>query len=67
MTYLQKHGGAKARTMDQQLVEGLRYGLERNYTRIFETARREWERRFGGQPDPSDACVSGRISRFALN
>ncbi|MBA2432215.1 MAG: hypothetical protein H0V56_08880 [Chthoniobacterales bacterium] len=63
---LQKHDGANARAMDRQLVEGLRHGLERNYSRIFATARREWERRFGGRPDPSDACVSVRISSYAL-
>jgi hypothetical protein len=42
-------------------LTGLRKALDGAYGRVLQTARREWGRNFGGF-DPSDACVSVRIS-----
>ncbi len=44
----------------RQLTDGLREALDRNFTRLVDAARAEWERNFTG-PDASDACVSVRI------
>jgi hypothetical protein len=46
---------------DDRLIDGLRQGLEINYSRLLETAKRQWENNFAGN-DPSDACVSVRVS-----
>ncbi|HEX8680267.1 MAG TPA: hypothetical protein VF683_09925 [Chthoniobacterales bacterium] len=46
---------------DNELAAGLRTAIDGKYGRIFQAARREWERTFAGR-DPSDACVSVRIS-----
>jgi len=35
--------------------------LDRSYTQLLETAKREWERKYTG-PEPSDTCMSVRIS-----
>ncbi len=45
------------------MVDGLNHILENKYGRILRTAEREWTRRFAGR-DPSDACVSVRISSW---
>jgi hypothetical protein len=60
------HVCASKSATDRQLIEGLRKALETNYSRIRNAARREWERRCATR-DPSDACVSVRVTRFALN
>ena len=44
-----------------ELVIGLRSALDRSYGRVIRAASAEWDRRFAGK-DPSDACVSVRIS-----
>ena len=44
-----------------EIIEGLQRALDNNFRRLRDTARREWESRFDGS-DPSDACVSVRIS-----
>ena len=44
-----------------EITQGFDRALDNNFQRIRETARKEWERRFAGN-DPSDACVSVRIS-----
>ncbi|SRR6266487_2673937 len=46
-----------------ELVEGLQRAIDYRYRRLFESAKEEWERRFGGK-DPSDACASVRIESF---
>jgi hypothetical protein len=46
---------------NRRLIDGLRQALDMNYSRLFEPAKKEWERNFAGK-DPSDACVSVRIS-----
>jgi hypothetical protein len=44
-----------------RLITGLRHALDVNYARVLEAARSQWERCFEGN-DPSDACVSVRIT-----
>lgn len=45
----------------RRLISGLRQALDLSYTRVLAAASREWERNFAGK-DPSDACVTVRIS-----
>ena len=44
-----------------EMVEGLRHALDKNFRRLLESAKKDWERLFADK-DPSDACVSVRIS-----
>ena len=44
-----------------RLIAGLRHALDINYGRVLATAKTQWERNFEGK-DPSDACVSVRIT-----
>jgi len=64
--YLQTSRFLSGRISNRELISGLRCALDRNYTRILQAASHEWQRRFAGF-DPSDACVSVRISPFVLN
>ena len=45
----------------RRLITGLRHALDMNYARVLASARTQWERNFEGR-DPSDACVSVRIT-----
>jgi hypothetical protein len=45
----------------RRLITGLRQALDVNYARVLDVARTQWERHFEGT-DPSDACVSVRIT-----
>jgi hypothetical protein len=45
----------------RRLIAGLRQALDLNYARVLATAQTQWERNFAGK-DPSDSCVSVRIS-----
>jgi hypothetical protein len=45
----------------RRLITGLRHALDMNYARVLASARTHWEHNFEGN-DPSDACVSVRIS-----
>jgi hypothetical protein len=45
----------------RRLITGLRHALDVNYARVLEAGRSQWERCFEGN-DPSDACVSVRIT-----
>jgi hypothetical protein len=47
-------------TDTRRLIAGLRQALDMNYARVLATAQTRWEKNFGN--DPSDACVSVRIS-----
>lgn len=49
------------RTTSRELADGLHCTLNRKYGTLLRGAKKEWERRFAGS-DPSDACVSVRIS-----
>jgi hypothetical protein len=44
-----------------EALAGLHRAIDNSYRRFRELARGEWERRFSGT-DPSDACVSIRIT-----
>lgn len=46
---------------NRRLIDALRYALDSNYSRLLETAKQQWERNFAGK-DPSDACVSVRVT-----
>ena len=59
-TLLLRHP-SRARISDAELAAGLRKALNGNYGRVLATAGRHWERSFARQ-DPSDACVSVRVS-----
>jgi hypothetical protein len=45
----------------RRLINGLRQALDMNYARVLVAASTQWERNFAGK-DPSDACVTVRIS-----
>ena len=45
----------------RRLIAGLRQALDLNYARVLASARTRWEVHFAGN-DPSDSCVSVRIS-----
>ena len=45
----------------RRLITGLRQALDVNYARVLDGAKSQWERYFEGN-DPSDACVSVRIT-----
>jgi hypothetical protein len=44
-----------------RLITGLRHALDVNYARVLASAQEQWDRNFAGK-DPSDACVTVRIS-----
>jgi hypothetical protein len=52
------------RTTDRQLINGLQHTLHANYGRLLQAAKKEWESKFAGN-DPSDACVTVRITAEA--
>ena len=62
--YLQNCNALNCDVADDQLTDGFRTAVQNSYSRVFKIAQDEWERRFGGK-DPSDACVSVRISSRA--
>ena len=43
-----------------RLITGLKHALDVNYARVLAAAQTRWEQNFAN--DPSDACVSVRIS-----
>jgi hypothetical protein len=50
---------------DADLTAPLRNALDQKYGQVIDAARKHWERNFGGK-DPSDECVSVRISGNTL-
>jgi hypothetical protein len=46
---------------NRRLIDGLKQALDMNYARLLGTAKQECERNFAWK-DPSDACVSVRVS-----
>lgn len=60
-TFLLAPGRFEARPPNEQLAESLRQALAQQYGQMFASAQQNWERYFAGQ-DPSDACVSVRVS-----
>ena len=59
--YLQTHDLLNGHATNGELIIGLRTALDQSYSRVVKAASDEWQRRFGGK-DPSDSCVSVRIS-----
>jgi hypothetical protein len=55
------YSGFEDAVIQHQLTSGLRHSIDLRFRRLFDTAKVEWERRFAG-PDPSDACVSVRVT-----
>jgi hypothetical protein len=49
---------------NRRLIDALRQAVDSNYSRLLETARQQWEHNFAGK-DPSDACVSVRVTSGA--
>lgn len=45
----------------RRLITGLKHALDVNYARVLDAARTQWEHHFAGN-DPSDACVTVRIT-----
>ena len=60
-TELEKNAAVHKEMIKLEMIEGLRHALDRNYRRLLQTARADWERLFAGK-DPSDACVSVRVT-----
>src|SRR5712691_1099611 len=60
-TELEKNAAIHKQMLRLEMIEGLRHALDRNYRRLLKTARADWERLFAGK-DPSDACVSVRVT-----
>ena len=60
-TELEKNAAVHEEMSKLEMIEGLRHALDRNYRRVLQTARADWERLFAGK-DPSDACVSVRVT-----
>ena len=59
--YLQTPDLLAGHATNGELVIGLRSALDRSYSRVIRAASAEWDRRFAGK-DPSDACVSVKIT-----
>jgi hypothetical protein len=57
----QTTNGTKIVSDPRGFIRGLRQALDLNHNRMLTVAKREWERRYAGK-DPSDACVTVRIS-----
>ena len=60
-TELGKNAALEKEMIRVEMIEGFRHALDRNYRRLLATARADWERLFAGK-DPSDACVSVRVT-----
>jgi len=46
---------------ESTFISGIRQALALNHTRMLDVAKNYWERKYAGN-DPSDACVSVRIT-----
>jgi hypothetical protein len=57
----QSHALSESIINSHRLISGLRHALDVNYARVLATAAARWDQQFAGK-DPSDACVSVRIS-----
>ena len=61
----QDHSALQNEAAKFEMIEGLQRAIDRNYRRLLDAARADWERLFTGK-DPSDACVSVRINSTAV-
>lgn len=56
------HNSCESKGPDsRQIVQTMVRAVEKKHGELISAARKEWERRFAGS-DPSDACVTVRIS-----
>ncbi|MDQ2919715.1 MAG: hypothetical protein M3R10_07555 [Verrucomicrobiota bacterium] len=62
-SYLQPRTFSHSHEAD--LTAPLRKALDQKYGQVVNAARKHWERNFAGK-DPSDSCVSVRVSRNTL-
>jgi hypothetical protein len=60
-TALEKSAALQKETIKLETIEGLRHALDRNYHRLLDAARADWERLFASK-DSADACVSVRVT-----
>ena len=60
-TELGKNAATHKEMIKLEMIEGFRHALDQNYRRLLQTARADWERLFADK-DPSDACVSIRVT-----
>jgi len=51
----------RQRQDNRRLIDELKQALDMNYARLRATAKQQWEDHFAGK-DPSDACVSVRVT-----
>ena len=51
----------RQRQDNRRLIDELRQALDMNYARLRAAAKAQWEHNFAGK-DPSDACVSVRVT-----
>jgi hypothetical protein len=58
---LETHDSSEHIIDNRRLIRGLKHALDMNYARVMEIARNQWACSYAGK-DPSDACVSVRIS-----
>ena len=47
--------------LSRKVAHAMLRAVQKNYGRLISEARKQWERKFAGS-DPSDACVTVRIS-----
>ena len=55
-----QNGTGTDKNIASEIAAGMLRAVNRRYMRLFEVAKREWEREYAG-PEASDACVSVRI------
>jgi transposase-like protein len=60
-TFAQRPDGANNLVETRGIISGLKQAFDLDYPRLLEAWKREWQRTYAGK-DPSDACVSVRIS-----
>jgi transposase-like protein len=58
---MQRHEGARNTIDTRSIISGLRKAFDLDYPRLLDAWKKEWERNYSGK-DPSDACVSVRIT-----
>jgi hypothetical protein len=59
-------GACNKNSIGRELVATFRSTLDKKYQQVLRGAEARWERDFAGK-DPSDACVSVRISGFTAH
>ena len=65
MNFLQPRPSSSGNHSNHQLTSAFRRSLDQKYSQVLRAAQNRWERSFA-TADPSDACVSVRISGHTL-